>query len=136
NATKPTIIVTHSYMYTDNTTADLCDTADNTKTSGVDGLTMWRQFASQYSNITTVLSGHVLGVGQRSDFGVNGNLVNQMLVDYQGWANGGNGYLRIMSFHPSLGTVQVQSYSPYLNNYLTDAANQFTWMLSPGGSFA
>ena len=133
NANKPVILVTHSYMYRDNTTIDQCDTADNTlttKTKGADGLTMWRRFVSQYPNITTVLSGHVLGVGQRSDIGVNGNLVNQMLVDYQGWANGGNGYLRIMTFQPALNRVLVQSYSPYLGKYLTDAANQFTWNLS------
>jgi len=133
NADKPVILVTHSYMYRDNTTVDPCDTADNTastKTNGADGMTMWRQFVGQYPNITTVLSGHILGVGQRSDIGVNGNLVNQMLVDYQGWANGGNGYLRIMTFQPSIGRVQVQTYSPYLGVYLTDAANQFDWNLA------
>jgi hypothetical protein len=92
---------------------------------------MWRKFVSLYPNITTVLSGHILGVGQRSDVGVNGNLVNQMLVDYQGWANGGNGYLRIMTFQPALNRVLVQSYSPYLGRYLTDTANQFSWSLSP-----
>jgi hypothetical protein len=139
NADKPAILVTHSYMYRDNTTVDQCDTSDNTastKTNGNDGLSLWRNFVSQYPNITTVLSGHILGVGHRSDVGINGNLVNQMLVDYQGWANGGNGYLRIMSFHPSQNTVQVQTYSPYLNNYLTDAGNQFAWTLSSGDSFA
>src|SRR4051812_8588125 len=65
NADKPAILVTHSYMYRDNTTVDQCDTADNTattQTNGSDGMTMWRQFVSQYPNITTVLSGHILGV--------------------------------------------------------------------------
>jgi hypothetical protein len=134
NANKPVILVTHSYMYKDNTTIDQCDTSDNTystKTNGLDGRTLWRNFVSQYPNVTMVLSGHILGVGQRSDLGVNGNLVNQMLVDYQGWANGGNGYLRIMTFQPLLNQVQVQSYSPYLGKYLTDSANQFVWSLSP-----
>lgn len=134
NPNKPVILVTHSYMYKDNTTIDQCDTGDNTyssKTNGLDGRTLWRNFVSQYPNITTVLSGHILGVGQRSDLAVNGNLVNQMLVDYQGWANGGNGYLRIMIFQPLLNQVQVQSYSPYLGQYLTDSANQFVWSLSP-----
>ena len=67
NATKPVILVTHSYMYTDNTTVDQCDTADNTtktQTNGVDGQRMWRTFVSQYPNIKMVLSGHVLGVGE------------------------------------------------------------------------
>jgi Big-like domain-containing protein/calcineurin-like phosphoesterase family protein len=130
NANKPVILVTHSYMFRDNTTIDQCDTADNTKTHGLNGSTMWRNFVSQYPNITTVLSGHVLGVGQRSDFDVSGNLVNQMLVDYQGMTNGGNGYLRIMTFQPSLNRVLVQTYSPYLNKFMTDSGNQFTWQLS------
>ena len=137
NPGKPVIVVTHSYMYKDNTTIDQCDNADNgfsTKTNGLDGFTLWRNFISQYPNITTVLSGHILGVGQRSDFGVNGNLVNQMLVDYQGWANGGNGYLRILTFQPLLNRVQVQSYSPYLGQYLTDPANQFNWSLAQSPS--
>ena len=123
NPNKPVIMVTHSYMFKDNTTVDQCDTGDNTfntKTNGLDGFTMWRNFVSQYANMTMVLSGHVLGVGQRSDLGVNGNLVNQMLVDYQGWTNGGNGYLRILTFHPSLNQVEVQTYSPYLGQSLTD----------------
>jgi len=139
NATKPVILVTHSYMYRDNTTIDQCDTGDNTpstKTNGLDGLTLWRQFVSQYPNVTTVLSGHILGVGQRSDLGVNGNLVNQMLVDYQGWANGGNGYLRILTFHPALNQVQIKTYSPYIGTYLTDAANQYVWNLQPTANAA
>lgn len=130
NANKPVIVVTHSYMFKDNTTIDQCDTADNTKTHGLNGFAMWRNFASQYPNITTVLSGHVLGIGQRSDFGNSGNLVNQMLVDYQGMTNGGNGYLRIMTFQPSLNRVQVQTYSPYLNKFMTDSGNQFTWQFA------
>jgi hypothetical protein len=134
NPAKPAILVTHSYMYRDNTTIDQCDTGDNTpstKTNGLDGLTLWHRFVSQYPNITTVLSGHILGVGQRSDLGVNGNLVNQMLVDYQGWANGGNGYLRILTFQPSLNQVQVQTYSPYLGKYLTDSGSQYVWNSQP-----
>jgi len=41
-------------------------------------------------------------------------------------SNGGNGYLRIMKFHPSTDTIDVLTYSPYLNSYLTDSGNQFT----------
>ena len=137
NPNKPVIMVTHSYMYKDNTTIDQCDTADNTfstKTNGLDGFTMWRNFVSKYPTMRMVLSGHVLGVGQRSDVGVNGNLVNQMLVDYQGWTNGGNGYLRILTFHPSLNQVQVQTYSPFLGQSLTDSDDQYTWNLQAVGN--
>ena len=40
--------------------------------------------------------------------------------------NGGNGYLRIMKFYPSSDTIDVLTYSPYLNSYLTDSGNRFT----------
>lgn len=135
NADKQVIIITHSYEYFDNTRVSACNSfnaqyyglgADN------DGDAMWAKLVSQYSNITMVLSGHeIRGAGQdaaghRMDLGVNGNLVNQILSNYQNVTNGGNGYLRIMKFHPSTDTIDVLTYSPYLNSYRTDSANQFT----------
>ena len=129
------ILITHSYEYFDNTRVSACNSfdaqyyglgADN------DGDAMWTKFVRQHQNISLVLSGHeVRGAGQdstghRSDFGTNGNLVTQILANYQNMANGGNGYLRIMKFHPSSDTIDVLTYSPYLNIYLTDPGNQFT----------
>jgi hypothetical protein len=129
------IIITHSYEYFDNTRVSACNSfdaqyyglgADN------DGDAMWTKLVRQYKNISLVLSGHeVRGAGQdatghRSDLGTNGNLVNQILSNYQNMTNGGNGYLRIMKFHPSSDTIDVLTYSPYLNSYLTDSGNQFT----------
>ncbi len=135
NADKQVIVITHSYEYFDNTRVSPCNSfnaqyyglgADN------DGDSMWAKLIRQYSNITMVLSGHeVRGAGQdaaghRLDLGVHGNLVNQILSNYQNMTNGGNGYLRIMKFHPSSDTIDVRTYSPYLNLFLTDSANQFT----------
>jgi hypothetical protein len=76
-----------------------------------------------------VLSGHVVqgdGTGRRADLGANGNLVNQILADYQSFPLGGGGYLRIMKISPSLNRVSVTTYSPYLDGYKTDPNNQFT----------
>jgi hypothetical protein len=135
NPGAETIIITHAYEYFDNTRVSACNSfdaqyyglgADN------DGDAMWTKLVRQYKNISLVLSGHeVRGAGQdatghRSDMGTNGNLVNQILSNYQNVANGGNGYLRIMKFHPSSDTIDVLTFSPYLNSYLTDSGNQFT----------
>jgi hypothetical protein len=135
NADKQVIITTHAYEYFDNTRVSSCNSfdaqyyglgADN------DGDSMWAKLMRQYSNITMVLSGHeIRGAGQdaaghRMDLGVHGNLVNQILSNYQNVINGGNGYLRIMKFHPSSDTIDVSTYSPYVNSFLTDATNQFT----------
>ena len=57
---------------------------------------------------------------------MNGNLVNQILADYQSDPLGGGGYLRIMRISPSLNRVSVTSYSPYLDSFMTDDHNQFT----------
>ncbi len=136
------IVVTHAYIATDSTRVSLCDDinaqaynvgADN------DGESLWKKFVSQSSQISLILNGHFTdssgqGVGRRIDLGVKGNIINQILSDYQDLANGGNGYLRILTFHPSLNTIDVKTYSPTLNAYFTDSANQFTVQWHSTGS--
>ena len=126
NPDKEAIIITHSYMYSDNTRVDQCDTQDMVGDNYGDK--QWAKLASQYPNVSLVLSGHVTsGNGaRRSDIGVNLNVVNQIFANYQTLANGGNGWLRILTFHPLSDTIDVQTYSPYLNKSFTDSSNQFT----------
>jgi len=135
NPSAEAIIITHAYEYFDSTRISACNSFD-AQYYGLggdnDGDAMWTKLVRQYKNISLVLSGHeVRGAGQdstgrRSDMGSNGNLVNQILANYQNMSNGGNGYLRIMKFHPSTDTIDVLTYSPYLNSSLTDSGNQFT----------
>jgi hypothetical protein len=126
NSDKEVIIVTHSYLYSDGTTVDQCDTSDMVGDN--DGAMLWSNLISQYPNVSVVLNGHITNKfsARRSDIGVNGNFVHQIFANWQDWTNGGNGYLRIMRFSPSNNTIQVQSFSPYTGLFLTDAANQFT----------
>lgn len=126
NTDKEVIVVTHSYLYSDGTTVDQCDTADMVGDNN--GAMLWSKLISQYANVSVVLSGHITNKfsARRSDVGVNGNFVHQIFANWQDWTNGGNGYLRIMRFSPSGNTIRVQSYSPYTGLYLTDSANQFT----------
>jgi hypothetical protein len=53
-----------------------------------------------------------------------------MLSDYQ-WLDdsGGSGFLRVLQFDYSQKQIRVQTYSPYLDQYMTDDANQFTLSL-------
>lgn len=39
---------------------------------------------------------------------------------------GGNGYLRLLEFDESGGTIHVRTYSPYLGQYLIDDSEDFT----------
>jgi len=76
-------------------------------------------------NLYLMLCGHINpnGEARRSDtFG--GNTVHTLLSDYQD-INGGNGWLRIMTFSPSNNTLSVKTFSPTLNQYQTDANSQF-----------
>jgi hypothetical protein len=132
NQDKDAIIVTHMFTYMDNTRISGCD-LNSAGSFGVgqdnNGEDMWWKLVRKYPNIHLVLSGHVVqgdGTGRRMDLGLNGNLVNQILSDYQSDPLGGGGYLRIMRISPSLNRVSVTSYSPYLDSFMTDDHNQFT----------
>jgi hypothetical protein len=132
NQDKDAIIVTHMFTYMDNTRISGCD-LNSAASFGVgqdnNGEDMWWKLVRKYPNIHMVLSGHVVqgdGTGRRMDLGLNGNLVNQFLSDYQSGPLGGGGYLRIIRISPSLNRVSVTSYSPYLDKFLTDDHNQFT----------
>ena len=76
-------------------------------------------------NLFLLLGGHVPGEGRRQDT-FNSIVVNSLLADYQGRANGGDGWLRIMQFSPANNTIQVKTYSPSLDQYETDGDSQFT----------
>lgn len=127
NPDKEVIVVTHSFLFVDGTTADRCDTQDKPRSDN-DGEQMWENFVSKYANIIMVVNGHLTAgeFARRADLGINGNLINSMFSNYQTDANGGDGWLRIVTFHPNSNTISVQTYSPYLNSYRTDAGNQFT----------
>src|SRR5579859_2767168 len=126
SADKEAIVVTHSYLFSDGTTVDQCDSAD--MSSDNSGAALWDDVIRQYSNISVVLSGHITNrfTARRSDVGVAGNFVHQIFANWQNWTNGGNGYLRIMQFSPSNNTIQVKTYSPFTKLFLTDSGNQFT----------
>jgi hypothetical protein len=132
NPDKEIIIVTHMFTFADNTRISQCD-ENSAESFGVgqdnNGDDMWWKFVRNYPNIHLVLSGHVVqgdGTGRRMDLGANGNLVNQILSDYQSEPLGGGGFLRIMKISPSLNRVRVTTYSPYLDQYKTDDHNAFT----------
>ena len=132
NHGREAILLTHAYLYYDNTRIGRCDDFNAAKigvTDGNDGEQMWPKLVAKQPNISLVISGHVTpgdGTGYLPELGNSGNLVNQVVADYQVRTNGGNGYMRIMTFHPAMNTIDVQTYSPYTGQYLTDAENQFT----------
>ncbi len=78
------------------------------------------------TNFFLMLGGHVFnngGEGSRTDT-YQGRTVRTFISDYQGYMNGGNGYMRLMYFSPSNNVVNIKTYSPWLDDYRTDADSQ------------
>jgi hypothetical protein len=104
------IMLTHAYMHWDDTLLGTLPThrwspyeyGVANEPGGVnDGTEMWDKFVRLHPNISFAFSGHVGndGTGRLVGIGDNGNKVYQM--------------------------VSVTTYSPYLDQYLTDTENQF-----------
>ena len=69
-----------------------------------------------------MLNGHLDQANNRTDvFG--GNTIHSMVSDYQTRPNGGDGWLRILTFSPRNNTIRVQTYSPYLNRFIDNHAD-------------
>jgi hypothetical protein len=131
NPDKEIIVVTHSFMFTDSTRGDQCNNNDIFPSGNNQGEDVWQQLLINYPNLSLVLSGHFTGnnASRRADLGIQQNLVNEIFANYQNLTNGGDGWMRIMTFRPLLNRIDVVTYSPYLQQYKTDSNDQFsiTW---------
>jgi len=67
-------------------------------------------------NLKLMFGGHITGEAWRTDTRL-GNTVHSFLQDYQGWTNGGNGYLRILTFSPESDEIKFSTYSPWVDRY-------------------
>lgn len=126
NQDKQVLVLTHSFTYVDGTRVDRCDTQDMPPGNET-GDDMWAVLR-KYPNVFMVVSGHLTGgqEARRADLGDQGNLVNQFFTNFQTFPHGGDGWLRIMTFHPASNTVSMQTFSPSLNQFRTGNGDQFT----------
>jgi hypothetical protein len=135
------IVLTHSYLYSDGEFQGTTGKGHNwTKfdyqidlTNSNDGIGIWQKLVQGNKNIKFVFNGHILGsqTTGAAEYKINtrdGGIskVYQMLANYQDLPEGGSGYLRLLTFNTKNGTVEVKTYSPYKDRYLTDEKNQFT----------
>lgn len=89
---------------------------------------IWNDLIKYYPNLQIVLCGHEHdedGEALRTDLNLAGKPVYQILADYQGYSNGGDGWLRILKFVPSEDKIYVKTYSSYLNRYDKDETGWF-----------
>ncbi len=112
NAHRRAIVVTHNFG---NTSTPISFSAQ--------GAAIYNALKTN-ANLFLMLAGHVTGEGARVDT-FNGNVVRTFVQDFQGWTNGGNGFMRTMEFSPSNNQVLVQTFSPYTGEYETDGNSEF-----------
>ncbi|MCM3766380.1 lamin tail domain-containing protein [Neobacillus niacini] len=87
------------------------------------GNRIYNQLVLPNENVIAVLSGHyhdsetlVDAIDDNGD-GVPDRQVYQMLGDYQGGPEGGQGYMKLLHFDQKNNKIMVNTYSPYLDNY-------------------
>ena len=111
---KEVIVLTHEYVEKGNTLVDPY------------GKDVWEKLVRKHKNIKFVFSGHVKGPGRLIGKGDHGNKIFQIGSNYQFEDNGGNGFLRLLKFYSDENKIMVKTYSPLLNEFKTDAINQFS----------
>ncbi len=100
------------------------------------GQATWTALKNNH-NLFLMLCGHLDTAKGRTDTYVDGTgttTTHTLRSDYQFQPNGGNGWLRIMTFSPADDMIDVKTYSPTLGQNLTDADDQFTLPYDMDGS--
>lgn len=87
------------------------------------GQKLFSEVVKPNPNVFMVLSGHYTGAALITDKlddngdGTPDRTVYQMLSDYQGLGDGGDGYMKLLRFDPASGTIEVKTYSPHKDDY-------------------
>ena len=127
NASRRAIVVIHDYL----------DAGSGNRSSI--GTTVWNTIVSPNCNVFLVLSGHSVGENRLASTNSCGGTVNQVVQDYQGRSNGGDGWLRYYTFKPSENKVYAHTWKvpqgATPGSFETDANSQFTldYTMSGGG---
>jgi Calcineurin-like phosphoesterase len=122
------IVATHCYQ--DFTGDYTTGWADGYNIEGREGVDLWEELIQRHSNIFLAASGHIQGVAYRKRTGLNGNVVHEILSDFQSepvLGNGtalGNGWLRVLTFNPAQDTINIETLT-------TEAGNS---AIFPGGT--
>jgi len=129
------ILITHAYMNNNDLRYDHTDTENpqdynphlySTPGTKNDGQQLWDKLVRKH-NFVFVFNGHVLGDGTGYMAAPNdqGKIVHQMMANYQMRTLGGEAYMRLLEFLPDGRTVQVKTYSPLYDSFLSQPDQQF-----------
>ena len=108
---------------TGNGTRGRCHTTYTSVAQGNSPDAVWTGFVQPNNEIFALICGHNFAQYNIAENNNAGKPVQEIMADYQTLPNGGNGFLRVMKFRPSQGTIENTTYSPYLGRYMTQPAN-------------
>lgn len=122
---RAAIVSTHSYL---NAVDGVNGYNSAVSRYGNSGQEVWNKSVRCHPQVFLVLCGHhqrTVAYHQNSTNDVGGQVV-EMLADYQKGHHGGDAWLRLLRFLSAQKEIQVRTYSPALNKFMTDPKNQFT----------
>jgi hypothetical protein len=142
------VVATHAYLYDDSTRYDFVrrrreqhwspfeyGTAVGAEAEdpSFDGEMLWNALVRRHAGVFLVVSGHVLGQGsgRLTSRGDAGNVVHQLLVNYQMLDEGGLGYLRLIEILPDGRTLHLKTYSPSLDLFSYASDQDFRLHVEP-----
>jgi hypothetical protein len=124
------ILITHSFLYIDGTRVSEGDRHNPKQyrlgATANDGEDLWAKLVSRHDNIHWVQSGHHVGANAayRRDESRGGTTVHQVFANWQQTANGGDGWLRIVTFGRR--QARVQTFSTTLGRVNSGADHKFS----------
>ncbi len=124
NRDKPTMVSTHRYLYDwrilgqGRYGAFQYTFEPPYRDDGIPAGDFFNNFLRVNRQVYMAICGHNDGQYRQVSTSAYGLPIHEILVDYQdSWPNGGNGFLRIMTYRPGANRIEVQSYSPYTGSF-------------------
>jgi Calcineurin-like phosphoesterase len=94
--------------------------------NGIKSEQFFQDFVRTNKNVFMVNCGHFHEEYRQTSKNAYGQDVHEVLADYQDDANGGNGFMRLMTFDTAANKINVKSYSSWTNEFYTKDESQFS----------
>jgi len=122
------IVATHAYLDHDGTWLERGEefAVEDKPHRWNDGREIWEKVVRRHPNIFLAVCGHVPDQALAIVPTESGNRVINILANYQGYPNAGDGWLRILRFSPARDQIYVEAYSPTLDRWDRRPAHTFT----------
>jgi len=127
--TLPALLTTHTYL---NDETDQRDRKPYLRANGNSAEELYQKLIRKYPRLFLVQCGHWWGRGgETAQLSTNdyGGRVIELLSDFQGRKNGGDGWLRLLRFDLKNELLHVQTYSPTLKRFETDLDSEMSFSL-------